>query len=228
VNLRRWVTVAATGAVAAAMLGTGTASAGAGDWTSITSPTSPVVTFGSPSGTLNVSGVTSATLASANLDVYCFYDNNTQVLNGSKLNTAPVSVANQTFSATVSRPEGQPCILRAVPHGIVSNQGVVQDYVGSFTGPEVLYGEDETITNSASKQIRYDAVANSALGADSFWDAGEMSGAQLAPVDPTTQHLGSNGFINPLTLTDDNLTTSGSPTGSQIVVDGHNAYLPFV
>jgi hypothetical protein len=208
-------------------------SAAAGTWTKITSPKGPgkpiyqFANLGTSTPTMNISGVTSNDVTAVN--IYCFTEGEHQTTD-SPLNAAPIPVSSGEFSATaVPTPESIGCVLRAVPstYTDINSSGQNSGYVGAFAGPTFYLGGHvvEFSTGSKIKLWEVEDVQQRAIGIFASPDAAGIEVQEAIDdfskiADPTVA-----GEFN-LALISSNLVATGSPTHSDIVIDGRNAYLP--
>jgi len=229
--MKRIVRILAIAAVLGAGAATAPASAATGTWTKITSPKGPGQPIyrldppSSPPG-VTISGSTSVDLISGTdtINIYCFWDQD-QTVDG-PLNAAPLAItASHTFSGSIPTFTDQPCVLRAVPSTYSGISGSTNTgYAGAFAGPTWYTGLWET-----------DGIPVHGMITEAFEQRGIV--AVSSPdvegliLDLPTDDFGKFAAVNPsteanLALLAQNLTASGTPTASEIIVDGHNAYLP--
>jgi hypothetical protein len=211
------------------------ASAGPATWTTITSPTGPGqpiyqlynLTTGHPSGLLDLSGTASSDVTAVN--IYCFYDLDQQAFVPA-LNTAPIPVSAGAFSAAdLVPPGGVPCVLRAIPTSYteLAVDGQNTGYVGAFAGP-TLYSDSERLGYSSDTTVDDWAVTDEQQRAQDFLASPDLGGVVLQdPARSFSLSVSPDEAGSILGLTGANRVQTGlSSSRSEIVIDGHNAYLP--
>jgi hypothetical protein len=114
------------------------------------------------------------------------------------------------------------CRLRAVPTDLEPTS----DYLASFYGP-LIFVWAFLPRKDGSTVIGYQALAARGEGIGVASDAAQCGPTLIATIDiPTMQVLGGGRTACQFSLPGENITSSGTPTGSTIKVNGHNAYLP--
>lgn len=198
---------------------------GPGDFTTITTPAHDIVYHfnGAPlaTNTLVVSGRASADITT--VDIECLFQNGTM-----KINTwaSAVPVTAGVFSTTAVIDNAiAPCRLRAVPSGV----DATTDYVGAYAGP-IVRQWTVSANKDGSTVVGDLAVDEEGDGLEEMTDTGAC-GIAIVATDEAPGMVVHGTPLSPdcsFFLPQGNLTTSGTPTGSAITVDGHNAYLPSV
>jgi hypothetical protein len=246
--MKRLVRILAIGGLLAATAAVAAEPAGAttGDWTKITGPKGPgqpiyqlYNQLGSPPA-VNISGTVSPTVlatygpsgTNVGLDVFCFQLNDTATSSGSNpLNvggTAIAILADGSFSGSINPPNSTQCVLRAVPHATVTFDatGHTSNYVASFAGPTFYVGAFEKLSNTAPKVVAGDIIAVLKRSTN-FYGSADLFGVGITvPADDAVRVIGPITNQGTLAFTAANVVSSGSPTRSEIIVDGHHAYLP--
>jgi len=230
-RLVRILTIAAVVAAGAAAI---PSSAATGTFTKITTPKGPgqplyrYLNYNtSSSHTLNIAG--QASIDVANVNVYCFTTGDTKTTTSTPLNAAPLPVSGGAFNGTLTLSETDfPCVLRALPDSYTGLDGAGgnNDYVGAFSGPTYFEGGFATTSNTSSRLVAGVSLAaqKRALAAAGTVDA---FGVYLQVSNDDLVHMsGPLSNIGDLRLLGGNLTTSGTPTKSAIVIDNLNAYAP--
>ncbi len=216
-HVRRLVAVAGTAALALAVQVPVHAS-GPGTWTRITAPSGRTTILSNDTpGQMTVGGTASPDVTTVN--VYC--------LRGVGADAAALTVATSVpvtsgaFQATVPVPSsfsfGSLCRLRALP----SDVGIHDAYLASYAGP-VLNLDRWSTSTDAGRVFGFSLHAGSGNGEITASGGGDCASAQMATVEADLlADRGSPGCMFGLGVTD----LAG--TGSGLVVDGHQAYLPF-
>lgn len=234
--MRRFIRMAAIATlVAGPVLVAVPTSAATGTWTKITSPKGPgqpiyqyFNSVTTPNPTMNISGITSMDVV--NVNFYCFV-NLDQVTSAAPLNSAPVPVSSGTFSATgVPTPNASTgCTLRAVPDSYtqIDASGNNTGYVGAFAGPTFYTGLRTTTANTGTNVVSLASLTAHQRALD-YVTTPDFVGILLAvPNDDFSKYENQNvAQVANLALFPANLVPSGSSTKSEVVIDGHNAYLP--
>lgn len=114
------------------------------------------------------------------------------------------------------------CRLRAIPTGV----DPATDYLGSYTGP-ILYANGAVYNTAMGTVYGYSAVGGQGDGIAEAQDAAQCGPTVSATVEPPGMNLMGNAAPACAFFLPSGNVTAGSPTGSAIKVDGHNAYLPF-
>jgi hypothetical protein len=193
---------------------------GPGSFTTITSPSANLRLALNPTGPtqLTVSGVASSDISSVDIDCIA-----TQALGDQyafQLSNA-VPVVSNSFSTKALVPKGQstPCRLRAIPHGY----STTNTYLGSFAGPLLLPWQ---VTPSVSSTTTYGVTIadNESSGYVEEGDVGSCA-TEMVTVSQSSAQTFANVLDCALALTAQN-DFAANATGSRIVVDGKNGYLP--
>jgi hypothetical protein len=133
-------------------------------------------------------------------------------------------VSGGTFSAVTTVPETSPCRLRAVPTDIDTNTA----YLGAFAGP-LFYLSSVRASRSGGAPVGLVAIGAQGDGFIAARDTGGCGVAAITTIEPAGMQVhGSPSGGCAFGLPAGNITASGTPSGSSIKVDGHNAYLPSV
>jgi hypothetical protein len=214
------------------------ASAATGTFTKITSPKGPGQHIYQFTNLLNgtdhiqISGVVSDDVRTGGtgLDVYCFSVGDTRVESSTPLNGSgtPIAVApDNTFAGTIATPTNTTCTLRAVPSGSITFTGnTTQNYVGSYSGPVFNVGGYEAVPNTSGHTITTAVIADQAKAVLAFGSSDAVGMLEAYPGDDFSE-IFHQTFGLMLTTTGANITPpAGTPVRSEIVVDGHHAYLP--
>jgi hypothetical protein len=189
-----------------------------GTWTKITTPSGRTTILSNQNpGQMTVAGHASPDVAVVN--VYCLRGIGAQAASVTVATAVPVT--SGAFQATVPVPSisgfGSICRLRALPNGV----GIHEAYVASYAGPVVNFDQWGRSTD-AGRVFSFFLQAGSGNGEITATGGGNCASRQMNTVeaDLTADH-GSNDCM--LGLGDSNL----AGTSSGLVVDGHQAYLPY-
>jgi Glucodextranase, domain B len=178
-----------------------------------------LISFDNPPSatTLAVSG-TSNGVAGDRVDIVCFYGASSQ---SAKLATnVPVGTGGAFATSPAPALEtiaGHACRLRAVPAG---TEGAGSD-ASAFAGPQIAVSEAAVTAGPTSGSISNFFVEGTTFTGYAGWSAAGSCGPYAAPLDSS---LGIGNFaINCMgSLLGGNLASS--PTRSEVLVDGHDAY----
>lgn len=189
-----------------------------GTWTTITSPTghSTFLSNQNP-GDMTVTGEASPDVTLVN--VYCLRGSGAQASSVTVATAVPVTTG--AFEKTVPIPStigfGSLCRLRALPTGVSTHDG----YLASYSGPVVNFDQWSRSVDSG-RVFSFFLQAGSGTGEVTATGGGNCATRQMNTVagDLSPDH-GSAGCM--LGLGDSNL----AGTGSGLVVDGHQTYLPY-
>jgi hypothetical protein len=134
-----------------------------------------------------------------------------------------VPVSNGQFSATAVYSSNPPTNwrLRAIPNGVDPST----DYLGAYTGP-ILDTDAFGIIKASSVAWSFAAYAEEGDGVGLVSDAGSCGTQALATVEAPQMVAGPLLIGCAFALEPSNITPTGTPTGSTVKIDGHNAYLP--
>jgi hypothetical protein len=207
----------------AAPVGAAAAFPGPGTFTTITTPSKDVLYDYKIGATnkLHVAGQTS--LDVSQVDVECVTSILDQEPDISHMALAvPVTAGHFSVDAFFPSNAPTPCRLRAIPDGTDVPDG---DYIGAYTGP-IIRASAFGIVKDGSTPFSYLAQASDGDGAAVLTDAGSCSVEALVTVEAPQMQAGPIVESCAFTLAARNLTPSGTPTGTEIKVNGHNAYLP--
>jgi hypothetical protein len=208
----------------AAPVAAASASPGPGTFTQITTPSKDVLYDYKVGQTnkLHVAGRTSLDVTS--VDVDCITSVVNEPPNVSHLASA-VQVTNGQFSTDGFFPANPPtpCRLRAIPDGTDVSAG---DYFGAYDGPIIRASAFGITKDGSSMPYSYVALASDGDGTAVLTDAGSCGVQVLVTIQAPQMQGGPIMLTCAFTLNSENLTASGTPTASEIKVDGHSSYLP--
>src|SRR4051794_24687468 len=225
---RRTVRVVAIVAVLAILsLGIAMAASavGPGTWTKITTPSTNVIypyEAGGPNN-FTVAGHTSPDVSSVDID--CISTRPSGAVQAITL-MSNVVVTSGTFNVTpplTNVPSN--CRLRAIPAGV----DLTVDYLGSYAGPIFYSNGFLVLTPDGVNPMGYTFFAGKGTGSAATDAAGQCGANGIGTITtPAMQALGATrtNVTCILYLPHTNISPTGTPTASSIVVDGHNAYLP--
>jgi hypothetical protein len=196
---------------------------GPGTFTKVTTPSGNLIYhFNGNLGATNnliVSGQTSTDVTT--VDVDCVYLSQGTV--NARTLAAGVPVTGGSFSVTANLsmvPNN--CRIRAIPSGV----DPTNDYLGSYAGP-ILYTNELAPDTRGSTKVGYLAVGEQGSGIGIVEDAATCGVFLLATIMPPSMTVvGPGSPLCSFSLPGTNLTSTGTPTASTIVVDGHSTYLP--
>jgi hypothetical protein len=214
------------------------ASAASGTFTKITSPKGPgqhiyqFFNLLNQPDHLQISGVVSDDVRTGGtgLDVYCFSVGDTVVESTTPLNGTgtPIPVASDnTFAASIQAPNNTTCTLRAVPSGSITFSGSnTSDYVGSYGGPVFYVGGYEAVPNTAGRTVTTAVIAVQPRSVLAFGSSDQVGILEAYPGDDFSQIFHREFGVMLATTGANIVPPAGTPVRSEIVVDGHHAYLP--
>jgi hypothetical protein len=230
------------------------AQAATGSWTRITSPVGPGSNLyqfydasNDPSlanAKITITGSTSPDIQSGAgaVDIWCFSQADSLLSSDAPLNASPLTVdGSNVFTGQIKDPDSFPCALRAVPAGAISSpteagEGLYDapsGYWAAYSGPSVFFGVKAAVGQGAgdpkvvSETIGWNTAGVNAIVSPAI--ASHQEGGVLAPLPE--DNIAKSGSLLPepamLGFNDANVT-AGSPSHSEVVIDGHNAYTPAV